>query len=122
MSRGLYDKVNKVCIPTAGSELPSVDSSLSTTSTNPVQNKVIALQLQDILNSVGKKLSTQYLYYGATQLFFEDESITTDSTIEVYSSVWGVNPTEILVINGMVRLTFKASESEEPVGVYIIVK
>ena len=52
MSRSIYDKTNKVRIPISGAEIPNVDSSLSTTSENPVQNKVIKGALdnkQDIL-------------------------------------------------------------------------
>lgn len=44
MSRGRYDSVNDVLIPTAGNGGGSqitVDDAISSTSENPVQNKVI---------------------------------------------------------------------------------
>ncbi len=48
MSRGLYDKVNKVLIPTAGIGPDiTVDSALSSTSVNPVENRVITNALDD---------------------------------------------------------------------------
>ncbi len=60
MSRGVYDKVNKVLIQTAGSGgsggSGTVDSVLSASSTNPVQNKVITAELNKKANS--SELST----------------------------------------------------------------
>lgn len=41
MSRGIYDKVNKVRIPTCGNEEFDVDNSLSSNSQNAVENRII---------------------------------------------------------------------------------
>ena len=57
MSRGVYDKINKVLIQTAGSGgsggSGTVDSVLSAFSTNPVQNKVITAELNKKVNASG---------------------------------------------------------------------
>lgn len=41
MSRGYYDKINKVRVPTAGKEKFDVDNALSSESQNAVENRII---------------------------------------------------------------------------------
>ncbi len=41
MSRGVYDKVNKVRIPTCGREEFNVDNTLSSSSQNAVENRIL---------------------------------------------------------------------------------
>ena len=49
---------------------------------------------------------TQTLTAGTTTVVFSDSSITTDSMLRVFSSVYGVNPINISVANGSVTMTF----------------
>ena len=48
MSRGIYDKVNKVRIPTCGKEKFDVDNALSPTSKNAVQNRVVNNEFENL--------------------------------------------------------------------------
>ena len=59
MSRYIYDKVNKVLIPSDGN-IP-VDNALSSTSNNPVQNKVVKTEIDSLrsdLNSLRTNISS----------------------------------------------------------------
>lgn len=49
---------------------------------------------------------TQTLTAGTTTVIFSDSSITTDSMLREFSSVYGVNPINISVANGSVTMTF----------------
>lgn len=69
---------------------------------------------------VGKKLTAQTLSVGSTTLTFSDASITTDSTIEIFASVYGVAPESVTVTTGQAVLTFDAQESA--ISVYLIVR
>lgn len=69
---------------------------------------------------VGKRLAAQTLATGSTTLTFSDASITTDSTIEIFASVYGVAPESVTVTTGQAVLTFDAQESA--VSVYLIVR
>jgi len=71
-------------------------------------------------NLVGKKLPAQTLAVGSTTLIFSDASITTDSTIEIFASVYGIAPESVTVTTGQAVLTFDAQESA--VSVYLIVR
>lgn len=46
-------------------------------------------------------------------------NVNTDSTIDIYTDVYGVNPTEVTVNNGYVVLTFDAQESDVNVKVRV---
>lgn len=56
---------------------------------------------------------------GSTSIEFEDNSITVDSWILPFTSVYGVNPKTITTINGKVTLTFDVQENNITVGVRI---
>ena len=71
-------------------------------------------------NFDGKKLAAQTLTVGSTTLTFADASITTDSTIEIFASVYGVAPESVTVTTGQAVLTFDVQESA--VSVYLIVR
>jgi hypothetical protein len=77
-------------------------------------------EITNLQTFVGKKLTAQTLAVGSTTLTFSDASITTDSTIEIYASVYGVAPTAVTVTTGQAVLTFDAQESA--VSVYLIVR
>lgn len=49
---------------------------------------------------------------GNTSITLQDESITTNSTIDIYTDAFGVNPTDVVVAAGSVTLTFEAQVSD----------
>ena len=55
---------------------------------------------------------TATLTAGKTLVDLTDASINTDSIIDVYTSVYGVNPTSISVSAGSITLTFDAQSSD----------
>lgn len=54
---------------------------------------------------------TATLAAGKTIIDIADPSINTDSIIDIYTSVYGVNPTSIAVSAGSIALTFDAQTS-----------
>lgn len=62
---------------------------------------------------------TGTLLAGNTSITLSDASITTDSTIDYYTNVFGVNPTNVSVVNGSVTLTFDSQASDLGVKVRI---
>lgn len=62
---------------------------------------------------------TGTLTAGNTSVTLSDASITTSSTIDVYTDTFGVNPTAISVSTGSVTLTFPAQASNVAVKVRV---
>ena len=56
---------------------------------------------------------------GSTSLTFSDASITTASTIDVYTDTFGVNPTNMVVTTGQAVLTFEAQAADVSVKLRI---
>lgn len=56
---------------------------------------------------------------GNTQVVVSNGLITTDSILSFYTSVYGLNPSEVLVEDGSVTLKFDAQETDIEVGVQI---
>lgn len=55
---------------------------------------------------------------GSTSLTISDASITTSLTLDnVYTSVFGINPTNVVIRSGAVVLTFEAQQSDIDVKV-----
>ena len=54
---------------------------------------------------------TGTLSAGSTSITLTNSAITNDSVIDIYTSVYGVNPTAISVSDGSIRLTFDAQSS-----------
>jgi len=67
-----------------------------------------------------EKVLTGTLTAGNTSLTLSDSAITTDSTIDIYTDTFGVNPTNAVVATGSVTLTFAAQQSN--LGVKVVVK
>lgn len=76
--------------------------------------------INNIETFVGKKLATKSLAANATSLTFTDSSITTSSTIEVFTDKWLVSPITITTSAGSCTMTFKAQSTKT--DVYIIVR
>lgn len=62
---------------------------------------------------------TDTLTAGETELVFTNNSITTDSTIDVYTDTYGINPTNVVVATGTITLTFEAQSADLGVKVRI---
>ena len=54
---------------------------------------------------------TGTLSTGNTSITLNNDAITTDSVIDVYTSIYGVNPIETIVETGSITLTFDAQSS-----------
>ena len=57
---------------------------------------------------------------GSTTLTLSDENITINSTIDIYTNVYGISPKNVTVEDGQITLEFKALEHE--LNVKVVVK
>jgi hypothetical protein len=62
---------------------------------------------------------TGTLNAGSTSITLTDESITTDSTVDIYTDTFGVNPTDATVSTGSITLTFEEQSNDLGVKVRI---
>lgn len=62
---------------------------------------------------------TGTLSAGSTLLILSDVSITSGSTIDIYTDVYGVNPSNVSVGTGTISLTFPAQASDLSVKVRV---
>ena len=62
---------------------------------------------------------TGTLVTGATSITLSDASITTTSTIDIYTDVFGIQPTNAVVATGSITLTFLAQASDITVKVRV---
>lgn len=79
--------------------------------------------LNTLMDEVGVSKSraeiVETLAAGETSIAFENKAITTSSTIDIYTDVYGVNPTDISVEDGIITLTFKEQDSDVSVKVRV---
>lgn len=57
---------------------------------------------------------------GSTTLTLSDENITINSTIDIYTNVYGISPKNVTAEDGQITLEFKALEHE--LNVKVVVK
>ena len=69
------------------------------------------------LNNNLSNLPTATLSSGSTSVTIADTSIKENGLIDIYTDVYGLNPTSVVVANGSVTLTFDAQESDVQVKV-----
>lgn len=62
---------------------------------------------------------TGILLTGATSITLSDASITTTSTIDIYTDVFGIQPTNAVVASGSITLTFLAQSNDITVKVRV---
>lgn len=74
----------------------------------PESKSIMVGQIADLS---GKEI-TGTLTAGATSITLSDAAITTNSTFDFYTSVFGVNPTAAAVANGSITLTFEARSAD----------
>ena len=87
--------------------------------TNTIDAKLKELQnVTDTVTNEEKKL-TAALAQGATQLQFTDPAITSSAYIDVYTSVYGVNPKSMEVTGNTCTLKFEAQLAAVDVALVI---
>ena len=96
-------------IPTA-----TVDTAMSSSSTNAVQNKVIKEYVDDtVADAVGETQSGTLTTGNTTiALTFSDVTIGAATRLKFYTSEFGVNPTAVAIAGQVVTLTFDAQASD----------
>ena len=62
---------------------------------------------------------TGTLTAGSTSLTLYDASITTDATYDIYTTVYGVNPTDVSLVAGSITMTFDSQQSDIGVKVRV---
>jgi len=71
----------------------------------------------DIIDAAIGFVVTGTLATGETSLSLYDDKITANSTVDIYTSVYGVNPTGVVVGTGAISLTFDTQETDVNVKV-----
>ena len=71
------------------------------------------------INEVRGTFVTGTLTAGSTSLTLSDASITTTSTIDIYTDVFGIQPVNAVVATGTITLTFLAQASNISVKVRV---
>lgn len=85
-------------------------SDLKTTANNPI----------GAINEINGTWLTGTLTAGNTSITFNDASIDTTSTIDVYTDTFGVNPTNMVATSAQLVLTFPAQASDISVKVRVL--
>ena len=114
---------NKNNISTNTTNISNLQSSLGTTNTNVSTNTTninnLTTRVTNVETELGVEL-TSTLAAGSTSLTLTNSRITTDSTVDIYSSVYGVNPKTVTFNTGSITLEFKAQETD--VNIKVVVK
>lgn len=74
----------------------------------------------DAFEVTGDSIITGTLVAGQTSIAILSDYITTDSVLDFYTSIYGVNPLSVSVVAGEVTLTFNAQATNMTVGVKIV--
>lgn len=74
----------------------------------------------DVYEVTKNSIITGTLTAGQTSITLDSDYITTDSVLDFYTSIYGVNPLTVSVVAGHVTLTFNAQASNMDVGVKIV--
>ena len=74
----------------------------------------------DAYKVTGDSIITGTLVAGQTSITILSDYITTDSVLDFYTSIYGVNPLTVSVVAGEVALTFDAQATNMTVGVKIV--
>lgn len=116
MSASDKTKLNGVA---TGATKNTVDSALSSTSTNAVQNKVVYSTFSQFAAKLPIRLATQSLTSSGGTLTFTDSSIGDDSLIDVYASIPNIAPSAITQSGTSVTVTFDAQDSAFDVAIVV---
>lgn len=87
---------------------------------NNVESGLTSSNVQGAIDELAGITMTATLEVGETELHFNNEAITTNSTFDFYTTHYGVNPTVAHTVNGTLTLVF--DEQDEPIGVKVVIK
>lgn len=85
---------------------------------NTTDKKIIGA-INEVNTKASKVDITGTLTAGQTSITLSDASITTTSTIDIYTDVFGIQPTNAVVATGSITLTFLAQASDISVKVRV---
>ena len=74
----------------------------------------------DAFEVTGDSIITGTLIAGQTSITILSDYITSNSVLDFYTSIYGVNPLSVSVVAGEVTLTFNAQATNMDVGVKIV--
>lgn len=94
---------------------PILDDNVTQGSSNGVKSSGIWRAIQKAANNI----VTGTLTAGQTSITLNSVDITTDSVLDPYTSIYGVNPLTMLAGEGEVTMTFNAQATDITVGVEI---
>lgn len=108
-----------------GATKVTVDSELSSSSTNPVQNKAVNSAISTISTEVNarpktRRLATKSLTASGGTVSWTDSSIGSTSLIDVYASLANIAPTAITQSGTTVSVTFGAQDSAFTVAIVVM--
>lgn len=101
------------------SQMNAVNSGITSAKVAKLNALPTASELAEAIASVSGTELTSTLTAGQTTLTFTDSSITANSTVDVYTSVYGISPTEITPGTGSITLAFDSQDSDLSVKVVI---
>ena len=122
----VYKKINGQLVEISGTttftsaQLNAVNSGITSAKVSKLDALPTASELEEEIASASGKELTSTLTAGQTTLTFTDSAITSNSTIDVYTSVYGVNPNDMTVSSGNLTLTFDVQASN--IGVKVVIK
>lgn len=110
----VYKKINGQLVEISGT------TTFTSTQLDALNSGITSAKVAKIDNLPTTTELTATLTAGQTTLTFTDAGITANSTIDVYTSVYGVNPEGMTVSSGSLTLTFDAQASD--IGVKAVIK
>jgi len=96
---------------TADTHLGSAASKIAVLSDGWVYHRTASELLSDIGAMAKPTVVTGTLSAGSTSVTLSNSAITTSSVVDIYTDIYGVNPTNVTVSAGKVVLTFEAQSS-----------
>lgn len=86
----------------------------------PLALNTNAKNITGAINELLGVVLTGTLLTGSTSITFQDPSISTSSTIEIFTDTFGVNPVSVTVGTGTMTITFEAQAAD--LGVKVVIK
>ena len=122
----VYKKINGQLVEISGTttftstQFDTLNSGITSAKVSKLDALPTASELEDEIASARGKELTSTLTAGQTTLTFTNSSITSNSTVDVYTSVYGVNPEDMTVSSGSLTLTFDTQATD--IGVKVVIK
>ena len=115
---GSYDDLsNKPTIPTVPTPVNNLITTVAGSPLDAMQGKVLDDKITGVNNSL--VIVRGILVAGETEITIEDSRIAENSALSFYASIYGINPTGVVVELGSVTLIFDAQAEDMEVGVRI---